>query len=127
MPKKKKTAIVEISLDKNPLDAIADLDNLIKASTTTGIMTGAALASVHRGFTDNSISDKDRIMHVMRGAAFLGAQVFSTYRALEELTSKKTREKLVKSPDYERLLKENEELKKEVEKLKKELKKSKKS
>jgi len=126
MPKKKKTAIVEISLDKNPLDAIADLDNLIKASTTTGIMTGAALASVHRGFTDNSISDRDRVMYVMRGAAFLGAQLFSTYRALEELISKRGKEK-PKTQDLERLLKENEELRKEVERLKKELKKSKKS
>jgi len=126
MPKKKKTAIVEITLDKNPLEAIDDLDNMIKASVTTGVMTGGALASIHRGFTDDSISDKDRVMHVMRGAAFLGAQLFSAYRAFEELTSKKTREKLVKSPDYEKLLKENEELKKEIEKLKKELKKIKK-
>lgn len=123
MAKKKKTIVEDkITLPRNPLDAIEDLNNMIKASMTTGMMTGSALANIHRGFTDNSISDKDRIMHVMRGAAFLGGQLYSAYRAFEELTSKR-KVKTVESPDYEKLREENKKLKEEIEKLKEEIKK----
>lgn len=98
----------QISLPANPLDTLKTLNDLINASATTGIMTGSALASIHRGFIDDSKNDTERIGDVMKGMAFLGGQLFSAYRAIQEI-SKQTygreqrRIKIIKSPGYEEL------------------------
>jgi len=113
-----------IALKQNPLDAIEDLNQLINASVTTGVMTGSAIHSIHRGFTDDDMSDSERITSVMRGMAFLGGQAYSTFRALQELTGYKPKRgvKTVESDDYiklkervKKLEEENKKLRKKVE------------
>ncbi len=95
-----------IQLPSNPLNALANLEDLVKLSTSTGVAVGSSIASLHKGFTDDSLKDTDRMMHVMKGSAFIGNVIFSTYRTLQELTeqTKAQEQKTVSSPSYEELV-----------------------
>ena len=115
----------KIAIKQNPLDSIKDLNELINASVTTGVMTGSAIHSIHRGFTDDSMNDTERITSVMHGMAFLGGQLYSTYRALQELNKNKStnrRFKTVVSDDYNKLKERIKKLEEENKKLKEKVK-----
>ena len=95
-----------IQLSENPLDALKDINDLVNVSVSAGVVTGAGIASIHRGFKDDSLDDTTRIGHVMKGIASLGGQIFSAYRTIQELTkqTEKKEPKTVPSPSYNKLV-----------------------
>ena len=109
-----------ITMPTNPLDALTDINDLVNVNVSAGVVAGAGIASIHRGFKDESLDDVTRIGNVMKGMASLGGLVFSTYRTVQEL-SKQTKEqepKIVKSPDYNALAEKVRTLEKELQKYK---------
>jgi len=104
-----------ITMPTNPLDALTDINDLVNVNVSAGVVAGAGIASIHRGFKDESLDDVTRIGNVMKGMASLGGLVFSTYRTVQEL-SKQTKEqepKTVPSPSYEELVEKVKRLEKD--------------
>lgn len=94
-----------ITLTSNPLLAIQDLNDLMQGAVTTGVSIGSGIAAVHRGFTDEKLSDKDRLLLAMKGGSYLTGIAFGAIRTLQDLA--KVQEppgiQMVKSPAYEDL------------------------
>lgn len=110
-----------ITLKANPLLAIQDLTDLMQGALTTGVSIGSGIDAIRRGFTDESLSDEDRLLLAMKGGSYLTGILFGTTRALQDLSKASgPPAQTVKSPAYEDLaekVKVLEEKNKDLEKL----------
>lgn len=109
-----------IVLTSNPLLALQDLNDMMQGALTTGVSIGSGIDAIHRGFTDENLSDEDRLLLAMKGGSYLTGIAFGTIRTLQDLAKKNPPSQTVKSPEYEDLaekVKGLEEDKKVLEKL----------
>ena len=102
-------------LKANPLLAVQDLTDLMQGALSTGVSIGGGIAAVHRGFTDESLSDEDRMLLAMKGGSYLTGIAFGTIRTLQDLSKASgPASRTVKSPE------ESEDLAEKVGELEKE-------
>jgi len=111
-----------IEVTSNPLLALQDLPDMMQSAMATGISIGSGIEAIHRGFTDESLSDEERMLLAMKGGSYLTGIIFGTTKTIQGLTKANVSEtpKTVESPAYEDLtekVKVLEEEKKILEKL----------
>ena len=111
-----------ISVTSNPIVALQDLNDMMQGAMATGVSIGSGIEAVHRGFTDESLPDEERMLLAMKGGSYLTGIAFGTIKTLQDLAkaSKPPDSQTVKSPAYEDLaekVKVLEEDKKVLEKL----------
>jgi len=111
-----------ITVTSNPVVALQDLNDMMQGAMATGVSIGSGIEAVYRGFTDENLSDEDRMLLTMKGGSYLTGIAFGTVKTLQDLAkaSKPPASQTVKSPDYEGLVekvKVLEEKNKDLEKL----------
>lgn len=106
-----------ITISSNPLAAMQDLNELMQGAMTTGISLGSGIEAIYRGFADENLSDKDRMLLTMKGSSYLGGIAFGTIRTLQELASKSPPDKTAPSPLYDDLKEKAGDLEKENKRL----------
>lgn len=111
----------------NPLLAIQDLGDLMQGAMATGVSLGSGIEAIHRGFTDESLSDEDRMLLAMKGGSYLTGIAFGAVKTLQDLAkaSKPPVSQTVKSPEYEDLAEKVKELEEKNKDLEKQMKLSK--
>lgn len=70
---------------QNPLDLYRGTGDMVEASVISGSMLGGAIADIKQGFDRGDLSDGERLIKTMRGAATLMGIGFSAYRSFQEI------------------------------------------
>ena len=104
-----------IEVTSNPLLALQDLSDMMQGAMATGVSIGSGIEAVHRGFTDESLSDEERMLLAMKGGSYLTGIALGTVKTLQDLakSSKPPASKTIESPAYYGLKERVEELEKD--------------